>query len=58
MLKSEGQGEACVITEKLVFTEALSANDQMVIDLWVLDSGCTSHMTSRRDWFCSFQDKG
>lgn len=30
----------------------------MVKDLWVLNSGCTSHMTSRRDWFCSFQEIG
>jgi len=48
-MESEGQGEAGVITEKLVFSEALSVNEQMVKDLWILDSGCTSHMTSRRD---------
>ncbi|AAF19226.1 Highly similar to Ta1-3 polyprotein [Arabidopsis thaliana] len=57
-MESEGQGEAGVITEKLVFSEALSVNEQMVKDLWILDSGCTSHMTSRRDWFISFQEKG
>lgn len=57
-LENESQGEAGVITEKLVFSEALSVHDQLVKDLWVLDSGCTSHMTSRRDWFCDFQEKG
>ncbi|KAG7567097.1 Integrase catalytic core, partial [Arabidopsis thaliana x Arabidopsis arenosa] len=57
-MESEEQGEAGVITEKLVFSEALSVNDQLVKDLWVLDSGCTSHMTSRRDWFCNFQENG
>ncbi|KAG7563868.1 Integrase catalytic core [Arabidopsis suecica] len=56
--ESETQGEAGVITEKLVFSKALSVNDQKVKDLWVLDSGCTSHMTSRRDWFSTFNTNG
>lgn len=57
-METEGPGEAGVIIEKLFFSEALSVNDQLVKDLWVLDSGCTSHMTSRRDWFCDFQENG
>jgi len=56
-MEAEGQGEAGVITENLIYSEALSVNDQRAKDLWVLDSGCNSHMTSRRDWFCSFQEK-
>ena len=57
-LESENPGEAGVITEKLVFSEALSVNDLAVRDIWVLDSGCTSHMSARRDWFCSFREDG
>lgn len=34
----------------------MSVNDKQVRDLWVLDTGCTSHMTSRTDWFCSFDE--
>ena len=41
-----------------MFSEALSVNDQTAKDMWVLDSGCTSHMTSRREWFCSFHEDG
>ena len=48
-LESENPGEAGVITEKLVFSEALSVNDLAVRDIWVLDSGCTSHMSARKD---------
>lgn len=58
IFENESQNEAGVIIEKLVFSEALSVNDQMVKDLWVLDSGCTSHMTLRRDWFYSFKEIG
>lgn len=47
--ENEGQVEAGVITEKLVFSEALSMNDQEARDKWVIDSGCTYHMTSRMD---------
>ncbi|CAA7047040.1 unnamed protein product [Microthlaspi erraticum] len=52
----EPQGEAGVITEKLVYTEALSVNGQESKEQWVIDSGCTYHMTSRRDWFSDFNE--
>ena len=55
---TEGQGEAGVITEKLIEAESLSMVDQKAKDVWVLDSGCTFHMTSRRDWFVDLQDNG
>ncbi|CAA7041690.1 unnamed protein product [Microthlaspi erraticum] len=55
-LQNEGLGEAGVIIEKLVFTEALSANDQDSKEQWVIDSGCTYHMTSRKDWFSEFNE--
>lgn len=55
---TEGQGEAGVITEKLIEAESLSMVDQKAKYVWVLDSGCTFHMTSRRDWFVDLQDNG
>ena len=57
-LESENPGEAGVITEKLVFSKALSVNDLAVRDIWVLDLGCTSHMSARKDWFCNFREDG
>lgn len=32
--------------------------DDSVRDNWVIDSRCTYQMTSRRDWFVEFQEKG
>lgn len=55
---TDGPGEAGVIVEKMVFSEALSMDGQGEKDVWVLDSGCTFHMTSRRDWFVDLQDNG
>lgn len=55
-LESEGPGEAGVIIEKLEVSEALNIGDRLVKDMWVLDSGCTSHMSSRRDWFSDFEE--
>ncbi|CAA7059283.1 unnamed protein product [Microthlaspi erraticum] len=52
----DAQGEAGVIIEKLVYSEALSVNDQDSKEQWVIDSGCTYHMTSRRDWFSEFNE--
>ncbi|CAA7015031.1 unnamed protein product [Microthlaspi erraticum] len=54
----DGPGEAGVIIEKLVISEALSMDGQGAKDVWVLDSGCTFHMTSRRDWFVDLHDNG
>jgi len=55
-LENEGKGEVGVITEKLVYSEALSMYDQEAKDKWVIDSGCTYHMTSRMDWFSEFNE--
>lgn len=30
--------------------------DHEAKDKWVIDSGCTYHMTSRRNWFSEFND--
>ena len=49
-LENEGPGEAGVITEALEYSKALSVSDKLINDIWILDSGCTSHMSSRRDF--------
>ncbi|CAA7045320.1 unnamed protein product [Microthlaspi erraticum] len=54
----DGPGEAGVVTEKLVYSEALNVDEQRPEDVWVLDSGCTFHMTARKDWFIDFKDNG
>jgi len=54
--ENEEQGEAGVITEKLVYSEALSMHDQEAKEKWVIDSGCTYHITSRMDWFTDFNE--
>uniref|UniRef100_A0A1J3F7G4 Retrovirus-related Pol polyprotein from transposon TNT 1-94 n=1 Tax=Noccaea caerulescens TaxID=107243 RepID=A0A1J3F7G4_NOCCA len=54
----DAPGEAGVVTEKLVYSEALNVDDLKADDVWVLDSGCTFHMTARRDWFIDLQDNG
>jgi len=45
-----------VITEKLVYSEALSMYNQEAKEKRVIDSGCTYHMTSRMDWFSDFNE--
>lgn len=52
----EDQGEAAVIVEKLQYSDALAVSDLNPRDNWVIDSGCTYHMTSRRDWFDTFNE--
>lgn len=56
--ENERPGEAGVITKKIVYYEALSMEDPTAKDVWVIDSGCTMHITSRRDWFVDLQENG
>lgn len=55
--ESDGLGEARVITEKLVFTEALNVDHQDAKSQWVIDSGCTFHMTSHKEWLYDLCEK-
>ena len=52
----EDQGEAAVIVDKLHYSNALAVSDLNPRDNWVIDSGCTYHMTSMRDWFDTFSE--
>ena len=55
-MESEGDGEAAVMVDKMLEVDALSISDQYPRDRWVIDSGCSYHMTSRREWFSDFRD--
>lgn len=55
-MKSEAHGEAAIMVDKIQEIEALSISKTSPKDRWIIDSGCSYHMTSRRDWFESFTD--
>ena len=55
-MESEGDGEAAVMVDKMLEVDALSISDQYPRDRWVIDSGCSYHMTSRREWFSDFRE--
>ena len=47
-MENEEDGEAVVMVDKLLEVDALAVTDQDPRDKWVIDSGCSYHMTSRR----------
>ena len=55
-MESEDNDEAAVMVDKLQEIDALAISDQNPRDRWVIDSGCSYHMTSRREWFCEFEE--
>lgn len=55
-MESEDSGEAAVMVDKLQEIDALAISDQNPRDRWVIDSGCSYHMTSRREWFSEFKE--
>ena len=50
--KLEGEENA----EAAVVIDALTVSDSWHQEKWVIDSGCSYHMTSRRDWFDTFEE--
>ncbi|KAG8481939.1 hypothetical protein CXB51_026741 [Gossypium anomalum] len=52
----ENSGEADIVEDynygKLLVT---SINDSKVSEEWILDSGCTFHMSPNRDWFTTYE---
>ena len=42
--------------EAAVVIDALMVSDSWYQEKWVIDSGCSYHMTSRRDWFDTFEE--
>lgn len=55
-MENEEDGEAAVMVDKLQEVDALAVTDQDSRDKWVIDSGCSYHMTSRREWFVEFSE--
>ncbi|KAL1192839.1 Retrovirus-related Pol polyprotein from transposon TNT 1-94 [Cardamine amara subsp. amara] len=47
---------AAVVIEQSAGVDALSVSENWHQERWVIDSGCSYHMTSRRDWFDTFEE--
>ena len=57
-MESDNDGEEAVIIERLGAGDVLNASVDNSREEWVIDSGCTHHMTCRRDWFVEFSEEG
>ena len=55
--QGEKSGEASVVESDTTDGELLVASDANLRDSenWILDSGCTFHMTPNRDWFFTYK---
>lgn len=56
MESGDDDGEAAVMIDELQEVDALAISDQNPREKWVIDSGCSYHMTSRREWFVEFSE--
>lgn len=54
---NDDDGETTVAIEQLDTGNALNVSMDVSNSDWVIGSGCTHHMTSRRDWFVEFSEK-
>ena len=58
MSKSKEKASASII-EKVHdnddYVLTTSCNNEVYNNKWILDSGCTLHMTFRKDWFSSYE---
>ncbi|KAH0686332.1 hypothetical protein KY289_017085 [Solanum tuberosum] len=62
MSKSKEKASASIV-EQVHYSDddyvlTTSCNSEVYDNKWVLDSGCTLHMTFRRDWFSSYETSG
>ena len=55
-MESEDNGEAAVMVDKLQEVDASTISEQDPRERWIIDSGCSYHMTSRREWFTEFSE--
>lgn len=58
MENEESDGETAVAIGEVDKMSALHTTVDEARDNWVIDSGCTHHMTCRRDWFVEFTEAG
>ena len=56
-MESDNDGESAVIIERLETGDVLNVSLDNSREEWVTDSGCTHHMTCRRDWFVEFSEE-
>ena len=50
------QGDAASVSDGYDSAEVLAVTCDDPKDEWILDSGCTFHMTPRRDWFVEYKE--
>ena len=55
-MEQDSDGEAVVAISQSDVQDALMVTGDGANDNWVIDSGCTHHMTCRRDWFTDFKE--
>ena len=55
-MEFEDNGEAAVMVDKLHEVDALTISEQDPRERWIIDSGCSYHMTSRCEWFTEFSE--
>ncbi|WVZ79849.1 LOW QUALITY PROTEIN: hypothetical protein U9M48_027378 [Paspalum notatum var. saurae] len=49
----EGHGYSSRVLDRLLTVAYLTLQDQGMEDVWIMDSGCSRHMTGHRKWFSS-----
>ena len=57
MGNDDDDGETAVAIEQIEAGDALTVSMDVSNSDWLIDSGCTHHMTSQRDWFVEFSKK-
>src|SRR3954470_15159280 len=53
--KTSGKSEAGVVEEDLCEVLIAQSERKKSLDVWLLDSACTYHMCSMREWFSTYQ---
>lgn len=53
-MEQDSDGEAAIAISQVEPQNALTVTGDEARENWVIDSGCTHHMTCRRDWFIDF----
>lgn len=55
--KNRADGSSSITAEKIVSDKVLIVSVFGILDHWVLYSGMSFHMTSRNEYFCSYESK-
>ncbi|CAA7016274.1 unnamed protein product [Microthlaspi erraticum] len=57
-MEADSDGEAAVVIGQVESVDTLTVTEDDSRENWVIDSGCTHHMTSHKDWFIDFKEIG